>query len=71
MFHDNSYNRFYILVIQIKKGVVYVNGKSTKDPSLIGFAILDAAEENKNKPLGELVFKEVYEIVKWETTKTY
>lgn len=34
--------------LQIKNGNVYVDGKITTDPNLIGFAILDIAEQQKD-----------------------
>lgn len=34
--------------LEIKKGIVYVNEKITTDPTLIGLAILDIAEEQKD-----------------------
>jgi len=34
--------------VEIKSGKVYVNGKITTDPTLIGLAILDIADEQKD-----------------------
>jgi hypothetical protein len=35
-------------MIEIVNGSVFVNGKETVDPSLIGFAVLDFAETQEN-----------------------
>jgi hypothetical protein len=34
-------------MIKIENGRVFVDGKETIDPLLIGYAVLDAAEDNK------------------------
>lgn len=49
-------------MLQVKNGKVYVNGKATIDPTLIGLAVLDEAEEHSDKNLGILKFYEVYHI---------
>lgn len=35
-------------MIEIKDGKVYIEGKETTDPTYIGFAVLDWAEEHKS-----------------------
>ena len=35
-------------IVEIKAGTITVNGKITTDPTLIGLAILDVADEQKD-----------------------
>jgi hypothetical protein len=35
-------------MVEIKNGLVYVDGEATQDPELIGYAVLDFAEQKQN-----------------------
>lgn len=35
-------------MVEIKNGLVYVDGEVTQDPTLIGYAVLDFAEQKHN-----------------------
>ena len=44
-------------MVQIKNGLVYVDGEVTKDPTLIGYAVLDFAEKKQNDSNEEELMK--------------
>jgi hypothetical protein len=44
-------------MVQIKNGLVYVDGEVTQDPILIGYAVLDFAEQKQNDSNEEELIK--------------
>lgn len=45
--------------VHIIKGKVFVNDEPTIDPTLIGLAMLDIAEDNAHDLIGHLVFTDM------------
>lgn len=51
-------------MIEIVNGRVFVEGKETVDPTLIGYAVLDAAEDNQNSVFHPVSDKSLLSIIK-------
>ncbi|TDO68751.1 hypothetical protein EV143_12013 [Flavobacterium chryseum] len=50
-------------MIEIVNGRVFVEGKETVDPALIGYAVLDLAEDNQNATLHPITDKNLLSMI--------
>lgn len=48
--------------VEIKNGKVFINGEETTNPELIGYAILDVAEQSQNVEFIKLVNDSINDI---------
>jgi len=54
-----SYNN-QPMSLEIKNGEVYVNSEKTTDPTLIGYAVIDFAENTTEDPEGKYLINKLY-----------
>jgi hypothetical protein len=46
--------------LEIKNGQVFIDGEKTTDPTLIGYAVLDFAENTTEDPRGKYLINKLY-----------
>lgn len=59
----NQNEEYKVPTIEISNGRIFIDGKETVDPTLIGYAVLDYAESNANGFLNSIDDKKLLSII--------